>query len=554
MAVRLASAASAVSAVRLLLGPVLAVLFAPAVVVAQAPEQVAADKLAATIDRMLSTDWASRGIKPAAPADDAEFVRRVYLDVIGRAPKAAETRDYLDDKSPDKRIKLVEKLLAMPAHANHFAAVTRTAWLPQSATNIQFAQPGSQIEQWLRRHFRENTPADVVTTKLLTAKLGQVAQGGNQRFVQGDPSDPESFQLIGFYQANEARAENVGSAVSRVFLGIKLECAQCHDHPFASYTREQFWEFAAFFAELNRVPGNRPGLVGPVQPQSNVNRITIPNTDREIVAAFFDGTDPKWSNDRTPRQELATWLTNPSNPFFGRNLANRMWAHFFGYGILDPVDEPGENNLPTHPELLDAIGKAFAEGKFDNRLLIRAITRSQAYQLSSRLTHPTQADGRRFARMNLKGLTPAQMFDSLVAATGFRENPNFRANAFAQFQANAANPRGMFLNRFASNEKLTETNTTILQALMLMNGAFVADQTGLEKSEVLAAITDAPFWTTKQRVEAVFVTTFARNPTAEELEKFSSYVDRGGPGGDKKAALADVFWVLLNSTEFLFNH
>ena len=513
-----------------------------------------ADALAATIDRMLAADWGSRGIKPAAQADDAEFVRRVYLDVIGRAPKAAETRDFLDDKTADKRAKLVEKLLSMPAHANHFAAVNRNTWLPQAATNIQFANPGFQIEQWLARHYRANTPADVVVTKLLTVKLGQAVQGGNNmRFVQGDASDPESFQLIGYYQANEARPENVAAAVSRTFLGVKLECAQCHDHPFAAYTREQFWEFAAFFSELNRVPGNRPGLVGPTQPQSNLNRLTIPNTDRQVVATFFDGTDPKWTNDRTPREELAAWMTSPANPFFGRNLANRMWAHFFGYGILDPVDEPGENNLPTHPELLDAIGKAFADGKYDNRMLIRAITRTKAYQLTSKMTHPTQADGRRFARMNLKALTPPQLFDSLVAVTGFREAQGNR-NAFSQFQANAANPRGLFLNRFASNEKLTEANTTILQALMLMNGDFVANQTGLEKSEVLAAIADAPFWTTKQRVEAVFVTTFARTPTADESERFASYVERGGPTGDKKQALADVFWVLLNSTEFLFNH
>ena len=148
---------------------VLAVAFAPALAVAQDP----ADTLAATIDRMLSSDWESRGIKPAAPADDAEFVRRVYLDVIGRAPKAAETRDFLDDKAADKRIKLVEKLLSMPAHANYFAAVTRNAWMPQAATNIQFAQAGFQIEQWLVRHFRANTPADVVATKLLTFGLNR---------------------------------------------------------------------------------------------------------------------------------------------------------------------------------------------------------------------------------------------------------------------------------------------------------------------------------------------------------------------------------------------
>jgi hypothetical protein len=234
-------------------------------------------------------------------------------------------------------------------------------------------------------------------------------------------------------------------------------------------------------------------------------------------------------------------------------MANRMWAHFFGFGIQDPVDEPGFDNPPSHPALLEDLGKAFAAAKFDNRVLIRGIVRSQAYQLSSKLTHPSQADAKRFARMSLKGLTPGQLFDSMVAATGHREPAQFRQNQF-NFNAQAGNPRSQFLNRFASNERTTEANTTILQALMLMNGQFITDVTSLEKGEVLGAIVDVPGWDTKQRVGALFLTAFARNPTPEELDKFVSYVDRGGANGDKKRALADVFWVLLNSPEFLFNH
>jgi hypothetical protein len=156
--------------------------------------------------------------------------------------------------------------------------------------------------------------------------------------------------------------------------------------------------------------------------------------------------------------------------------------------------------------------------------------------------------------MNLKALTPAQLFDSLVAATGYRENPQFRQNAFVAFNPNPGNPRSVFLNRFASVEKPTEASTTILQALMLMNGQFLGDQTGLERSEALAAIVDMPGWDTRQRVEALFLTAFARQPTSDELDKFASYVDRGGATGNANKALADVFWVLLNSPEFLFNH
>ncbi|HEV3385257.1 MAG TPA: DUF1553 domain-containing protein, partial [Gemmata sp.] len=427
------------------------------------------------------------------------------------------------------------------------------AWLPQTLTNFQFIGSGIQFETWLRRKFQENTPADEVVRKILTLPINLNNNNQRNRFIQPNPNDPEGFMVAGFYEANDLRAENVGSAVSRLFLGMKLECAQCHDHPFARYTRDQFWEFAAFFADLNPLPPDRPGLVGPKEPQSGINRLTIPKTERMVVARFFDGSEPEWSHELTPRQELARWLTRPDNEFFAKNLANRMWAHFFGYGIQDPLDEPGDNNLPSHPELLEQLGKAFAAARFDNRVLIRGIVRSQAYQLSSKLTHPSQANARQFAKMNLKGLTPHQLFDSMVAATGHREPPNMRQNQF-NFNPQPNNPRSQFLNRFASTERATETNTTILQALMLMNGKFVTEVTSLEQGEVLVAIAEMPGWDTKKRVSALFLTAFSREPSEEELEKFSSYVDGGGVSNNKQRALADVFWVMLNSSEFLFNH
>ena len=538
-------------------GAILALLSLPAATYSGEPAKPnakdPADALAALIDKHLAKDWEARGIIPAEPADDAEFVRRVYLDILGRAPKASEARAFIEDKSADKRAKLVDLLLKMPAHANYFAAVTRAQWLPQTMNNVQLSQSGAQFEQWLEKQYRANTPADELVRRIITLKVTVNTQNPMFRFVQPEPGDADAQTLVGFYQANEARPENVGSAVSRLFLGVKLECAQCHDHPFAPYTRDQFWQFAAFFADLNPLSGPRPGFVGPVRPQSDRNTIVVSGTEKTVTATFFDGKSPDWSPDRTPREELAGWLAGAKNPYFAKNMANRVWAHFFGIGVLDPVDEPGENNPPSHPELLDELGKAFAANGFDNQFLVRAITRSKAYQLSSKMTHPGQADPRRFARMSMKGMSPSQLFDSLVAATGFRE-PAFNRNQQNFGFVQRGNPRSEFLNRFANNERPTETNTTILQALMLMNGDFIGNQTDLVKSEVLAAIADMPGWDTRQRVTNLFLTAFARNPTPEELEKYASYVDRGGAKGDQKQALADVFWVLLNSPEFLFNH
>jgi hypothetical protein len=333
---------------------------------------------------------------------------------------------------------------------------------------------------------------------------------------------------------------------------VKLECAQCHDHPFAPYSRTQFWQFAAFFAEFTPLPPTGPNFVGPLEPQHNKNRLVIPGLNKEVTARFMDGTAPEWTARRSPRQELADWVLDPKNPAFARNTVNRVWQQYFGVGLLDPVDEPGDANPPSHPKLLDELTKAFADAEYDLKLLVRGLTASRAYQLTSRQTDESQADPRRFARMNLKGLNGGQIYDSFVVATGLRSN--LPPNQPQPFQPNDTPNRFAYRTLFPIPLKPIETQTSILQALTVMNGRLVADQTSVAGGETLGAIADAPFLDTGGKVEALFYAALTRKPTPEEKEKFTSYVDRGGPSGDKNKALADVFWVLLNSTEFLFNH
>ncbi len=510
----------------------------------------AARRITALIDRHLDADWAARKITPASPAADAEFLRRVYLDIVGHTPRVSEVRAFLADTAPDKRAQLVERLLTTPAHAIHFAAVARNEWVPNTSTDFQKQFQGNQFEEWLRTQYSANTPADQLVKKVLTANVN-VGQRGRIAFDRNNDQDRDSFTVGAFYQANDVKPENLGAAASRLFLGVKLECAQCHDHPFAPYTRDQFWEFAAFFGEFTPLSPVSPSFVGPLPAQYENNRLTIPNTTKTVVATFFDGETPRWSA-RSPREELAAWLTDAKNPFFAKNLANRMWGHFFGIGIVDPVDEPGENNPPSHPDLLDELGEAFAEAGFDNRVLIRAITASKAYNLTSKQSHESQGDLRRFARMTVRGLTANQIYDSFLAATGHKD-PTPRNERF--FDPRDTAGRNAFRNLFGvAATKPTEAQTSILQALLMMNGKPIADQTSVGQSEVLAAIIDAPFLDTEERVEAVFLAALTRTPTPAEKEKYASYVERGGPTGNKQKALADVFWVLLNSTEFLFNH
>jgi len=501
--------------------------------------------LATRLDAFLLSQHQKHTIEPAPIADDAEFLRRVYLDLVGRIPRVSEARDFLDDPRTDKRARLVDVLIRRPSFYNHVSATLRADWMPQAENNPQLQFQSIQVENWLRERLREGAGYDVIVRRLLTAPT--VFQ-----FQRGQAFNPVDQGTQSFYQLNENKPENLAATATRLFLGVKLECAQCHDHPFAPYTREQFWEVAAFFAEITPNPqGVRPQPTMPVSYTAKERTIKIPNTERSVTAKFLDGAEPVWNASESPRKTFADWLTSPTNPYFARNVANRMWFHFFGTGFIDPIDEPGDENQPSHPELLDALAKSLVEHHFDITFLMQAITRTQAYQRTSRLTHPSQEDPRQFAKMAVKGLSSEQLWSNMVVATGYRDPLPANQRRFA---FNANQPRGEFLNRFGSTERQTERQTSILQALMLMNGRFITDQTSLDRSEILTAVVEMPFGTINDKLDILFLSTVGRKPTPLEMQKFRSYVDRGGPSGDSKKAYADVFWALLNSSEFMLNH
>jgi hypothetical protein len=503
------------------------------------PDDVAA--LTARIDRLIEAGYAENQVQPAPLADDSEFIRRVCLDLAGRIPRVSEVRKFLDDNSPNKRRVLVEELLRGPHYVNHFTNVWRALLLPQN-NNEQVQFLAGQIEGWLRPRLRENKPYDQMVRELLT-----VSVAFRNGFRQADGSNAGA---VAFYQANESKPENLAAASSRLFLGIKLECAQCHNHPFARWSRKQFWEFAAFFSGI-RPQQPQAGVFSAVLDNPAKREIAIPSADKTVQAHFLDGKEPTWKAGTSTRETLADWLTAADNPFFAKAIANRMWGHFFGLGIIDPVDDFGEANPPSHPQLLDELGRAMAEHHFDLQFLIRAITASRTYQRASRLTDPSQEDLHLFGRMPLKGLTAEQIYDSLAIATGYRDNAGQMNRGFNRF----GGTRGEFLTKFAnSSDKRTEFQTSILQALSLMNGVFVADATSLDRSETLAALLDAPFLDDRQRLDSLYLAALARPMREGEAERLVPYVNRGGPSGDKRRAFADVFWALLNSSEFILNH
>lgn len=543
-------------------------------------------KLSEQIDKLVAARWAERGAKPTRPTGDGEFLRRVHLDLTGRIPRPADLLDFRDRYADHGREQWINKeLLESQEYVNHFSTTWRQLIAPQD--NNQMVQfQGANIEQWLRQKFKENAHYDSMARELIASP-----------YVQGQVTQV-------FFQAHNNKPEEIAAATSRLFLGVKLECAQCHDHPFARWTRKQFWEYAAFYS------GVQQGRDDPAK-----HDILITGTERIVQARFLDGTDPGWLKElkgsargesksedvaeskgegktgapnsavksgrddagaakgegrrgrepkgrargegrieveeNTTREKLANWMLRSENPFFARAAVNRFWAHFFGVGLVEPVDDLSDQNPASHPELLELLAKEFVAHDYDVKYLIRAITFSKTYQMSSGAADAKdKPDPRLFSRMNLKGLTGEQLYDSIMIATdtqGPPQQPGMRGFG----QPNDA--RSEFVQRFAKQDNRTEYHTSILQALTMMNGKIIEDATNPEKCNTLKKVIDEPL-TTAQRVQAIYMAVLTRKPRPAELAHFVKYVDGGGPKKDSKAALGDVFWALLNSGEFLMNH
>lgn len=494
------------------------------------------ETLAQFIDRQVEAELAHKGVSPAPLASDAEFLRRVYLDLAGCIPSIVDARDFLDDTRPNKRRIWVDLILSgkkpsrkPDAFPQHFANVYR-AWIMARVNNEQAAFLASNLESWLRQRLQTNAPYDRLVRELI---LDSSIEGRN-RF--GGVSGV-------FYQINENKPEALAASASRLFLGIKLECAQCHeDRSGGSWTQEQFWSFAAFFAGNNPENGQT----------TNKSEIAIPGKKKTVRARFLDDAEPNWKSQDNPRVVLADWLVRGNNPYFASAAVNRLWAYLFGTGLVDPLDEQGAHNLPSHPELLDELAHQFIAHHFDLKYLIRALVASRAYQRSSIANHPGQDDPRLFARMTVRGLSAEQLFDSLAEATEFQDNSPAVVNRFANPES--LSPRQKFLARFAHQDNPIEAPTSILQALYLMNNTFVAERTSLEHNKTLATIADSARTDTARRIETLFLVVLSRKPAAAERKRFLAYIEGRESSEARRQALADVFWVLLNCAEFRLNH
>jgi hypothetical protein len=513
--------------------------FLPSLALAQAngpTSRKEAKALAERIDKIVNQRLVQEKVKAGAKADDAQFARRLHVDLVGKIPSLLEIKDYLENDSPDRLDDRLDELLESPQFIANWSHYWRSVML-SGTNNVQAFQFQVQFEGWLRDRLSKNVGYDKIAHELVSS------QPFNNQQQQNSPA--------AFYFVNENKPENLAGSTARVFLGVKIECAQCHKHPFAKWTREQFWEYAAFFAGINQ--GNRPQPKGGKQPDANQRSIKIPETDKVVQAKFITGEVPDWKTGSVTRTVLADWIISPQNPYFAKAAVDHVWQYFFGVSLMEPIFEPTDDSPPAHPDLLDELARSFVESGYDLKFLIRAIAQTEAYQ---RASVALNADNREqiqlFSRMPVRGMMPEQLFDSFAEATDYRQQQNYNNMQFNQFGL-PDGPRALFLAKFTTQDKRIETQTSILQALYLMNGKFLADRVRIENNKSLETIATAPT-STARRVETLYLMVLSRLPRQDETAKLVRYIETGGSSGNSQQAVADIYWALLNSSEFMLNH
>ncbi len=517
------------------------------------------------INEEIRAQWAEWQLTPSPPATEGEWCRRVYLDVLGRVPTVQELNEFLSDSAPDKKAKLVDKLLYDEKYTEEYARNWTTLWTNiligrsgGTEDNTLISRPGMQ--KYLRDSFARNKPYDRMVYELISAT--GVNSPGSEDF-----NGAVNF-LIGKLEENATLAT---ADTARIFLGLQVQCTQCHNHPFNEWKQQKFWEMNAFFRQTRAlrefVPGTNDiasarlanedfgGESG--DPEQAEIFYELRNGEMKVAyPVFVDGSSISPSGyleDVNRREELAKLMV--ASEYLPKTMVNRTWAHFLGYGFTKPVDDMGPHNPPTHPELLEYLGQQFRESSFNIKDLIKWITLSEAYSLSSKITagnksdDPTLGEPPRFSHFYLRQMTAEQLYESLLVAThaqetqaSYEEQEKAKREWLSQFVIAFGNDEGT---------EATTFNGTIPQALMMMNGDLIKKATSGEQGSFLWKIANSKL-SNAQKIDYLFLAGLARKPNRAELDIANKLLV--ARKGDAVAALQDMWWAVLNSNEFIMNH
>jgi hypothetical protein len=517
------------------------------------------------INKAVATTWEENNLKPSPVEDDLKWARRVHLDLIGRIPSYEELAEFAKDKAASKRQALVNRLLNSDRYTEEFANHWGTIW-----TNILIGRNGGMEDRtltnregmmkYLRDCFASNKPYNDMVYELVTATGS--TKPGTDKF-----NGATNFLAM---KVNEEKGTLATASVSRVFLGLQVQCTQCHNHPFNQWKQQKFWEFNSFFRQtraLRRyVAGTRdvshvelvnedfPGEGG--NPDKAEIYFQLRNGITNVAyPAFVDGTEippSGYVSQVVRRDELGKLMMD--SPFLDRAIVNRTWAHFFGYGFTKPIDDLGPHNPTTMPELLDELATDLRTHSYDLKQLMLWITMSQPYQLSSKIGRQNEADDPlmgetpKFSRFYSRQMSPEQLYQSLDVAS----NAN-REGSLEQQARRRDEWMKQFVVAFGTDEgdETTTFNGSITQNLMMFNGELIRSATSIESGSFLNQLS-LQKGTPADKVSQLYLIGLSRKPRAEELEMAKQLL--GARKNDMVGMLQDVWWAILNSNEFIFNH
>lgn len=527
--------------------------------VEQLPAGASGEAILTFINNRIEDGWVAANISPSPVATDEEWVRRVYLDVIGRIPTIAETDRFLKSRNPDKHQRLVKTLTEDPTYVTNWSTIWTRLLIGRS---MERKINRRALQEFLVDSFSENRPWSDIVYDLVSAE-GDADTNGATNFLLAHLNN----------QAVPATA-----ITTRLFLGTQIQCTQCHNHPFNDATQSQFWEINSFFKQTKVVRKQSVDKQG--KPQgSKLMLVSLPTggtTFYETRQGLMQPAYPKYAGVKVSdepgvnrRQELARLMTSGENNQLARAMVNRMWAHFFGYGFTRPVDDMGYHNSPTHPELLDQLSRQFVDSGYDIKQLIQWICLSDAYRLSSRFQAENQSDNPEdgstpnFSRMYVKQMTAEQLYDSLLVTTSPKQVVTDYKAAWNKMQK-----RDKWLQQFVytlENEENDETTTfdgTVTQALLMMNGPLVKQSLDLKQEESILsqALKER---TPDARIRKLSLAALSRYPSSREMTELKRLVKERtryltAHNVPLQTAIQqsyqDVYWAYLNSNEFILIH
>ena len=487
------------------------------------------------IDKAVYAKLKTLNIVPSELCDDATYIRRIYFDLIGTPPLPPMVRQFVEDNDSQKRTKLVDELLQRPEFKDYQTII----WSDLLRNTRQLLEEDGvkAYTSFIRESFAENKPFDQFVRELLTA------QGST---FHNETAPANYFRVTG-------DATELTTSTTQIFLGVRTDCARCHNHPFDRWSQDDFYGFASFFARVQQYGGTADREI--VIKADGESLMRQPRTGQLMPPKFLTAELPLADTKGDIRVALANWITAKDNPFFAKATVNRIWKQFFGRGIVQPVDDFRATNPPINAPLLNALADDFTANGYDLRHLIRTICTSRIYQLSSKVNSTNADDTKNFSHYFIKRLGPSQLLDTLTVATGVEENfPGVRPGTKAiNLLDNSVG--SYFLDVFGRSRRLQvaepSQETSMSQALALMNGGTVNNKIAAPNGRLAQLIARLGDRSEKALLTELYLATLARFPSDAEVTQASTYIKKIG---NPREAYEDLMWAMINSKEFLFNH